>query len=358
MNNRERYLKTMRYESVDHPPMLLPGVPWATTIKRWEQEGLPAGCDLNEYFNVEPLTIKLTGVNTLLCPAPEEKILEVSDDFIIKIDSHGVKVRNFKDQSSMAEHLEYPIKGPEDLAWIKEHLAWNTPGRIQDNWLENANRIRETGAMVFSNGGTYFAFFNEHMGTDTLLYTYFDHPDFIHQVNDLLCGLCEKTLNLVLPQFKLDGIGYHEDMAYKNGSMISPDMFREFMTPYYKRVTRISDVFGVDFHMMDSDGDIRELIPLWLECGINAFAPLEAAAGMDVVALRKEYGTQISMEGGFDKRIMASTKANIKNEFKRLIPVIDGGGYILTCDHGVPHDISFENYSYLVDLLKTHYGIK
>jgi uroporphyrinogen decarboxylase-like protein len=313
---------------------------------------------LNEYFNIESLDNKPVGVKTLLYPAPEEKIIEENDEFIIKIDSRGVKVRNFKDESSMAEHLEYPVKGPQDLDSIKEHLDWNTPGRIQDNWLEDANQIREAGGMVFSNGGTYFAFLNEHMGTDTLLFNYFDHPEFIHQVNDLLCCLCEKTLNLVLPQFKLDQIGYHEDMAYKNGSMISPDMFREFMTPYYKRVTKIANAFGIDLHMMDSDGDIRELIPLWLECGINIFSPMEVAAGMDIVVLRKEYGTQISMIGGFDKRIMASTKTKIKDEFERLIPVIDGGGYILSCDHGVPHDVSFENYSYLVDLLKTHYGIK
>ena len=195
------------------------------------------------------------------------------------------------------------------------------------------------------------------MGTDALLYAYFDHPDFIHEVNDRLCGLCENALNLILPKFKLDHIGYHEDMAYKNGSLISPAMFREFMTPYYKRVTGITERHGVDMHIMDSDGDIRELIPLWLECGINTVLPNEVAAGMDVVALRAEYGTDLSMVGGFDKRIMASTKEAIKKEFDRLVPVIDGGGYILTCDHGVPHDVSFENYTYLVSLLKTHYGV-
>ena len=78
---------------------------------------------------------------------------------------------------------------------------------------------------------------------------------------------------------------------------------------------------------------------------------------MDVVALRQEYGNQLAMLGGFDKRIMASNKTEIKKEFKRLVPVIDGGGFILSCDHGVPHDVSLENYSYLVDLLKNHYGV-
>jgi uroporphyrinogen decarboxylase len=348
----------MHFESVDHPPMLLPGGPWPTTRKRWEQEGLPEGADLNEYFGVEPMSIRPVGIETMPFPAFEEKILEETEEFIIKIDRHGVKLKNFKDESSMGEHLEYPIKTPEDISWLKERLDWNTPGRIKENWLEEAEAIRDDGGIVFCNGGMYFAFLNEHMGTDTLLFTYFDHPDFIHQVNDLLCTLCENALKTALPKFKLDRLGYHEDMAYKNGSLISPDMFKEFMTPYYKRIIKITNEYGIDLHLMDSDGDIRELIPLWLECGIATVTPLEVAAGMDVVELRKEYGNQLGMEGGFDKRIMASTKEAIKQEFERLVPVIDGGGYILSCDHGVPHDVSFENYSYLTELLKTHYGIK
>ncbi len=358
MKEVERYKKFMNFETVDHPPLKLPGGPFQTTLKRWEQEGLPRGVDLNEYFGIEPLPCKPVAIDTMLVPAFEEVILEQNDEFIVKIDRHGVKCRNFLDEMSMSEHLEYPIKGAEDIVWLRERLNPATPERIDPDWLEKAQGLRNEGAMLFINGGMYFAFLNEHMGTEQFMMAYFDTPDFVHQVNELLCSLCEFALNTALPHFVPDRIGYHEDMAYKNGSMISPDMFREFMTPYYKRITSITGKYGIDEHMMDSDGDIRELIPLWLECGINHFAPLEVAAGMDVVALRVEYGKSIKMTGGFDKRIMASTKEAIKQEFERLVPVIDGGGYLLSCDHIVPHNVPFENYCYLVELLKVHFGIK
>lgn len=358
MNYRERYFNTMRFQCVDHPPLVLPGAPWTATRKRWEKEGLPAGADLYDYYGLEPAVDSHVGIDTSIYPPFEEKIIEETMEYIVKFDRRGVKVRNFKDEMSMAEHLEYPIRSIESLSWLREKLDWNTPGRIRGNWLAKARDDRAKGEMIYCNGGMYFAFLNEAMGTDKLMLTYFDCPEFVHEINELQCKLCENTLNMVLPQFKLDKIGYHEDMAYKNGSLISPEMFREFMTPYYKRIQDITNKYGIDMHVMDSDGDISELIPLWIECGINIVLPLEVAAGMDVVKLRKEYGDSLAMIGGFDKRIMAAGKEEIKAEFDRIRPVIESGGYIPTCDHAVPPDVSFENYSYMVEILKNMYGIK
>ncbi len=357
MNTRDRYIKFMNYETVDHPPMILPGGTWSTTRRRWAQEGLPVEADIDEYFGVEGMGVSSPAIAPLLVPGFQPRVVEETDEFIIQFDTKGVLTRNVKDGASMPEHLEYPIKGTDDLPWLRERLAWDAPGRISQNWLAKIRGDHEQGKLTFTNGGMYFAFLNEHMGTDTFLFSYYDHPEFVTEVNEMLCQVCEKTLETVLPHVKLDRIGYHEDMAYKNGSMISPDLFREFMTPYYKRVTAITKQYGIGIHLMDSDGDIRELIPLWLECGINGFAPLEVAAGMDVVDLRRQYGRDITMEGGFDKRILAGDKKGIKQEFERLAPVIDEGGYLLSCDHLVPHNVPLENFAYLVELMKSHYGI-
>ena len=357
INNRERFLKTMRFEAVDHPPLLVPG-PWATTRRRWEREGLPAGVSLEEYFGVESFSMKPIGIDTLLFPPFEEKVLSETGDYVIKINAKGAKVRNVKDETSMPEFLEYAIKGPEDLTWLRERLNPDSPGRTKPSWLAEAKARQDAGAVMFCNGGMYFSFLNEYMGTERTMYTYFDHPEFVHQVNDMLCTLCERALRTALPSFQLDDVGYHEDMAYRNGSIISPVMFREFMTPYYKRITGITDRHGIDLHVMDSDGDIRELIPLWLECGINCFLPLEVAAGMDVVKLRAQYGRDIAMIGGFDKRILAQGKQEIRQELERIRPVIEGGGYIPNCDHGVPHDVPFENVCFFVEYLKSTYGMR
>jgi uroporphyrinogen decarboxylase len=326
-------------------------------MKRWQNEGLPPNVSLQDYFGIDPFGMVSVGVETLWWPPFQEKVIEETDRFVTRVNSRGVTVRDFKDFSSMPEFIEYPIQGPDDLAWLRERLNWAQPGRVKDGWIEEARMKIRQGNVVFCNGGMYFAFLNEHMGTSRLMYAYFESPGFIHEVNDMLCLLCEHALKTVLPAFQLDQVGYHEDMAYRNGSMISPAMFREFMTPYYRRVTSITDAHGIDLHVMDSDGDIRELIPLWLENGINTFTPMEVAAGMDVVRVRKEYGREVRMFGGFDKRILASSKDAVRREVERIRPVIEGGGYIPGCDHGVPPDVPFENYACLVECLKGLYGV-
>ena len=356
VDNRDRYLRTLRFETVDHPP-ILNSAPWPATLNRWHQEGLPENCSLDEYFGVEPLRLRAVGIETLWFPPFEEKVLEEDGEFVIKINSRGVKERNFRDGRSMPEFIEYPIKGPADWEWMDERLDPDAPGRVQPDWEALARGARERGDIVFCNGGMYFAFLNEHMGTERLLYLYYDEPDFIHRVNDRLCSLCERALSMSLAKKAIDYVGYHEDMAFKNGPLISPDMFTEFMMPYYRRIKKVCGSHGMDIHCMDSDGDIRQLIPLWLECGINVFAPLEAAAGMDPVRLRAEYGRQVRMIGGFDKRILAGSPEGIRRELERLRPVIEEGGYIPGCDHSIPPDVPFGNYATFMLGLKTICGV-
>ena len=356
MDNRERFNRVMHYETVDHPPLLVPG-PWASTRRRWESEGLPAGADLQEYFGLPPYRSHGLAIDTLMIPPFQERILEDAGEFVVKIDRHGAKVRNFKTEDSMPEFLEYAVKGRESLPWLRERFDVRAPGRAAPDWLARANTARSQGAVTFINGGMYFGFLNEHMGTEDLLVTYFDDPAFVHEVNNLQCTACEFALNTALPHFRIDCVGYHEDMAYKNGSMISPAMFREFMVPYYRRIQAAAAPHGVDLHYLDSDGNIEELIPLWLECGINILTPMEVAAGMDVVRLRKKFGRALRVVGGFDKRILARTPQAIGAELERLRPVIEDGGYIPGIDHGVPHDVPWRNACHYVRTLKAMFGM-
>ncbi|MBQ1961673.1 MAG: hypothetical protein II357_01110, partial [Clostridia bacterium] len=78
--------------------------------------------------------------------------------------------------------------------------------------------------------------------------------------------------------------------------------------------------------------------------GFNYFSPFEVAAGSDVVAVRKAH-PDILISGGIDKRILATGKDAIDREIDRIMPFMkEQGGYIPTCDHGVPEEVEFENY--------------
>ena len=106
MNNRERFLKYMNYESVDHPPLMIPGGEWPETRARWEDEGLPPTMSVYDYFEVEPFLHKQVPIETMTYPRAEETILEEIDGYIIYYDNRGVKCRKPKGAFTMPEHLE------------------------------------------------------------------------------------------------------------------------------------------------------------------------------------------------------------------------------------------------------------
>jgi hypothetical protein len=96
---------------------------------------------------------------------------------------------------------------------------------------------------------------------------------------------------------------------------------------------------------MDSDGYMAELMPLWIEAGFNCCFPVEVAAGNDIVAYRRQYGRQMAYLGGLDKRALATGGEAMRVEIMRVVPpLLEEGGFIPGCDHGVPPDVSWPNF--------------
>ena len=100
---------------------------------------------------------------------------------------------------------------------------------------------------------------------------------------------------------------------------------------------------GCQIYAVDSDGYVGELIPLWIEAGFQVNDPLEVAAGNDLPEFRNTYGERMAYRGGIDKRAMARGGEAIRREIDRLMPVIRAGGYIPSCDHAIPPDVSWPN---------------
>jgi uroporphyrinogen decarboxylase len=69
-------------------------------------------------------------------------------------------------------------------------------------------------------------------------------------------------------------------------------------------------------------------------------------AHTDAFRLRKEYGDQLLLLGGVDKRALIGGKQQIDREMERLVPLVRSGRFIPCVDHRVPADVSLEDYLY------------
>ncbi len=150
-------------------------------------------------------------------------------------------------------------------------------------------------------------------------------------------------------------------MAYKGGSLISPRIFKQFILPVYKRL--IDFIHSLKTHLpelgspvviVDSDGDVTELVPLFLAAGAEAVLPFEVQAGMDVRQFRKKYANNLAMIGGLDKRLLVAAGSALEAEIASKVPsLLESGGYIPALDHTVPPDVSLVNFRRYIQVLRS-----
>jgi len=118
-----------------------------------------------------------------------------------------------------------------------------------------------------------------------------------------------------------------DDFAFKSGLMFSPRVFEEVLAPRYRRVVEKVTIPWI----LHSDGNIGEVLDLFIELGVSGIHPVEKGA-MDIVEVKKKYGDRVCLLGNLDMDILGrGTVEETENEVKMLIrQVAPGGGYILT----------------------------
>jgi hypothetical protein len=362
MNERQRFQTTIRFGSPDKVP-LAPGGPRESTLEAWHTQGLPLDVDWYDYL-MQSLGIRLRrpknrvdlGVSFKMIPWFEEKVIEHKDGHYIVQDWMGAiteisdefdytYIRNAKDFVTRKWH-RFPVQSEAD--W-EERISWRyDPRHVERFPADFAARclaLKQRDYIVGLSLSGPFWQLREWCGMENLCMMMIEQPDFVMRMIDFWRDFVLQTLKPILENVEVDDITINEDMAYKVHSMISPAMTRRFLLPTWEAWAQSIRRHGATVIGLDSDGFVGELIPLWIEAGIEVCEPMEVAAGNDIVAYRKQYGKQIAYRGGIDKRCLAAGGQAMRDEIMRVVPpLLADGGFIPSCDHGVPPDISWPNF--------------
>jgi len=351
MTSRERVLMTLNHKEPDRIPMV--DSPWSATLNRWKNEGLPSDIDINEYFNWD---FAFNGADT--SPRFPVRTIEKNDTFIVATTPYGGKRRNFRDYTTTPEVIDWPIKSKDDWKEIKKKLA---PEFTRVDWatgLASNNKAKEEAKFIFYGGGYGFDILQNYMKTEELLIAMVEEPDWI---KEMIMTLAE--LNLVMLEFMMkngfafDGTFFYNDMGYKNGPLFSPETY---MKVHFQADRMVFDYchsknLKVFLH---SCGNVKQLIPMLIEAGLDCLQPLEVKAGMDVRELKAEFGDKLCFMGGIDVRLMnLPDKSKIEEEIRSKFEVAKkGGGYIYHSDHSIPNNVSFQDFCAVMELVKK-YGV-
>jgi len=346
---------------------ITPGIPLVKrefgfySLEAWAEQGLPEGADLAELFHYDPpgkVSLGQLGwCEAGLCPVFETRVLEDRGDYELVQDFAGRHVLYFKGRRDgfMPEYVDHPVK---DQRSFEEQILWRmdpaTPERYPDleARMADARAAAAQGLMVTQNLVGGYMYLRSLMGPEELLYAFYDKPEVVHACMEAWFALADAVIARHQEYVTLDEFFIAEDICYNGGPLISPRMMKAFLFPYYQQLVANIKARQIDrsrhlYVQVDTDGFADPVIPLYREAiGMDVMSPFEVAAGCDVVRTAQVY-PDLAIFGGIDKRVLASGRDAIDAMLERIIPPMrERGGYIPTCDHGVPAEVPLADYVY------------
>ena len=152
---------------------------------------------------------------------------------------------------------------------------------------------------------------------------------------------------------KFDFGHFWEDICFKSGPLIAPEIFRDVCAVHYKKRTELCKQYGIDLISLDCDGVTEKLLPIWLENGVNVMFPIEIGVwGDQFEAARAKYGKEMLGVGGMDKTALRKDRAAVDAEIERLKRLASMGGFIPCPDHRLMPGTKFELVQYYVEKIK------
>jgi len=384
MNNRERTLAILNYESYDRLPLVHFGF-WEETLQKWAAEGHITEEEAQTWGDGTPVDAAITeklGFDfnwshcfspiTRLWPPIEEQVLEELPDGSRKVlNSNGAVIIQKDGVTSIPAEVDHLLKGRREweefflprLQFSEERItsAWVSTGEEMLHFNRGGLEYLQRGEWENPYGlfcGSLYGVIRDWLGLLGSAYLQVDDEalfdEMIHTVGEL-CYQCTKKVLETGARF--DFGHFWEDICFRSGPLINPRVFREKVGPHYKRITDLLKSHGIYIVSLDCDGKIDALVPIWLDNGVNTMFPIEVGVwNASIKPWREKYGRELRGVGGMDKRVFARDYAAVDAEVERLKPLVELGGYIPCSDHRIPPDARWENVQYYCDRMRKAFG--
>ena len=360
MTDRERFNNQMHYRPVDRCFNMEFGY-WHENFEQWplfKDNGIKDNGDADVFFNFD--IIRGTGGNVWMHPTFEHRVVEESADKIVMMNGDGLLAEVPRDgHDTIPHYIKATIVTPEDWKRCKEErFRIDDPVRRIDVEALKQAHPSDRDYPLGIDGGSMIGKIRDMLTFEGLAYACYDYPDMVDDMVETCCQLVEYSLDQVLPHFDFDFAAGWEDICFKNGPIISLDFFNRVVLPRYKRIGAKLRAAGIDIWYTDCDGDVRPLLPGFLESGINCLFPYEVNSCVHPAELLNEYGKDLRIMGGVDKLELRKGRSAIKAYLETLVPLVERGGYIPFCDHRCPPDVDPDDYLYYLDLKEEMFGVK
>jgi len=381
MTNRERVMAVLNYRDYDRMPIMHFGF-WGETLRKWAdeghltpeeaQKGLVDGSAgdmvVSGKLGFDGDYYSTFGPNTGLSPAFEREVVEELADGSMKVlNASGMIVIEKPDAGSIPAEVDHLLKGRKE--WEELYLP-----KLQFDEARFSKALVNVGdrTVAFDDGGldylksddrqelmglhcgSLFGQIRNWLGLQGVSYMYADDLELYDEIIDTVGELCYRVTKSVLESgARFDYAHFWEDICFKNGPLVIPRVFDEKVGPHYKRITELTQSYGLNICSLDCDGKIDALVPTWIANGVNTMFPIEVGTwNADIAPWRELYGKELRGVGGMRKQVFAEDFASVDAEIARLAPLVELGGFIPCPDHRIPPNAQWDNVRYYCDRMR------
>ena len=344
MTDRERFNNQMHYKPVDRCFNMEFGY-WDENFREWDlfvKNDIKNNEDADLFFNFD--RIMTIGGNTWMNPGFTAQVVGETNTTRILINADGLLAEVPKDgHDTIPHYIKASIVTPDDWERCKEErFRLDDPARKMDIEALMAMHPQSRDYPLGVWCGSMIGKIRDMLTFEGLAYACYDYPEMVEDMVETSCLLVLDSLDQLLPYFDFDFASGWEDICFKNGPIVSVPFFRDVVMPRYKRINSKLKAYGIDLWYTDCDGDVRPILPLMMEGGINCLFPFEVNGCSHPAELLDEYGKDLRIMGGVDKIELGKGKEAIKAYLETLIPLVERGGYIPFCDHRCPPNVKPE----------------
>ncbi len=362
----DRMNKTLRHEEADRVP--ISDFYWGSFLERWRQDlGLPAGTDIYKYYDLD-WTVTIPNLDPHI--KRFEVLREDESEVVVRTGFEAVIRKKLADP--MPAFLHFETDTMEKVAAFQFDDPWderrwfaagdNQLAGVGDGFARNSPPWIETVKSLHPDIPVYGSVCEAHemlwriVGSENVMLWIGLHPDELGRFIERLGAFC---IELTKAQIKaagglIDGMVVWGDVAYRKDVFFSPRYWRKYFKPVVTEITRVCHDAGIPV-IYHGCGNVNRIFEDYIETGIDAYNPLEAKAGLDVVDLRRRFGHRIGFCGNLDVLTWANgTLDELKAMVLTKLNAAKGGGYIVQSDHSVPSNVSGERYEYVVNLVREY----
>jgi len=370
MTNRERTLNILHYKPADRLPAVHFGY-WRELLYEWAAQGKISQelaqkvRDSNAYDRELDKIIgwdynwsHTYGASKRLYPEFEQKVIEVLPDGTKRIqNSYGVIEKVRPGVVSIPAEDDYLLKDRKAFEELYKPRMQFFPERVNYDFFRTFNEkvYEKLDVPVGISAGSILGTIRNMTSLVGLSYLIYDEDeDLLADIVDTYADMQYKCLEEVLKTgAKFDFAHYWEDVCYKGGPLISPEIFNKLCGKHYKRFNDLLRRYGIDLISLDCDGVVDKLLPIWFENGVNIMFPIEVGVwGDQFEAARKKYGPGMLGVGGMNKVALCTDKAAVDAEIERLKRLVALGGFIPCPDHRLMPGTKFELVQYYAEEIK------